>query len=202
MAMKNGFLSTLIRWTLAGLIIGGAFYYYINTIKRITKGDMPGKKKTIVVESTLFGPEEFFSEKFFYTVGSGDFQIDEKKRELHVIPEEDTFVSLSHQMELDEAETESLSLSFQYRYEKSGNTNPMREAGMVLILMSKTGYKNLYKTYPHCDGATGEWRTCSYTIERLGKPRFILLRLGGTSFYKKLSFRNIQVTRRIRKIEE
>ena len=68
-----------------------------------------------------------------------------------------------------------------------------------MILISKNAYKTLYTTYPTCSAVSEDWRKCNYTITNAGNASYIIFRLGGTSYYKKLIFKNINLNIEIKK---
>jgi len=181
-----------LRYFTGILIISAVFYFYIFSITKKTE-KIKQVKKIEIVEKIIIGSDEFFGENAVYKNGEGSFEISSETKTISVTPKEDFFVSISIQKNLiKDQKLETLKLSFSYNFIKSGNNNPHKEAGAAIVLISESGYKSIYISYPECS-TTGEWKDCALTIKNPGKSKLAILRFGATSFYKTVSFRNIEL---------
>ncbi len=182
----------VLRYVVAGIIICLVFAYYIVSMHSYSKKEsLKNNGKKSLESKLLLAPEDMVKEDYFYSNGDAFFDINVETKTISIAPHEDIFVTLSRKLKLDGDRFEKLVLDFEYKYELSGNNNPHKDAGGVIILISKNGYRSLDTTSKICTKISPEWEKCSYIVDNPGSPVAAIVRFGATSYYKKVMFRNI-----------
>lgn len=189
-----------IRILIAVFLIGGSIYLFINMFnKRVEEEKFRKRSRRTSIKTNFFNMSDFMKPGFFYENGDGIFDINRHKKIITIEPHDDFFVSLSHQEFFEDNYIKTVKLSFKYRYEQSSIKNPQKHGGAVIVLVSGSGYRTIHSTWPLCKKFSSQWMECELTIEEPGKLRAMIIRFGGTSYYKKLQFRDISLDMNIEK---